>query len=496
MSSTPPPESAGSAPARRYERWIRTCDRLGRWLGDRRGRIPLDNFAKYLTVVTILVVLLSWSLNFERLQETRDVMFKSATGTAFMVFGQLFLLCNIVYLVWQVWLFRQYKPWPPLSDRRLPTCSVIVPAYNEGRQVLGTLRSLCASDYPPEKVQIIAVDDGSKDDTWAWICEAKRELGDRISVIKQPRNMGKRHALYAGILKSTGDVLVTVDSDSIVEPRTLRLMCGGFIHDAKVGAVAGNVRVLNLHEGIIPRMLDVSFVFSFHFIRASQSLVNTVMCTPGALSAYRRDVLFIKVQSEGKETTVLEEWLNQKFMGRDANIGEDRAMTNLILREGYHVHFQEDAVVYTNVPTRYRNLCNMLIRWARSNVRENISMSTFTFRKFREGPMSGARINLVQQMFAMVVPPLFLCAIMLCLLWKPHVFLLHILIGTAIWSSVPAIIYAMRHRSSEALWAYAYGGFYFAALSWINAYALFTMHRSGWLTRQEPSTPTATPPAA
>ncbi|MEI8079028.1 MAG: glycosyltransferase, partial [bacterium] len=336
-----------------------------------------------------------------------------------------------------------------------------------------------------------------------WMCQAKRELGDRIMVLRQPRNLGKREALYRGIMRNEtlgknqqrfGDVLVTVDSDSIVEPRTLRLMCGGFVHDPRVGAVAGNVRVLNLHEGIIPRMLDVSFVFSFHFIRASQSLVNTVMCTPGALSAYRCDVLFKEVTSGNTTKTVLDEWVKQEFMGAPANIGEDRAMTNLILREGYYVHFQEDAVVYTKVPTTYRTLCNMLIRWARSNVRENLAMTVFTFRKFRDGPMSGARINLIQQLFAIVVPPMFLVAIMLCLFWRPHIFLLYILVGTAVWSSVPAVIYALRHRSSEALWAYAYGGFYFAALSWINAYSLFTMKRSGWLTRQTPAAPAAPPP--
>ncbi|MEI8078786.1 MAG: hypothetical protein WCH61_04045, partial [bacterium] len=137
MSSTPPPELVSTPSARRYERWFRVFDRLGHWLGDRRGRIPLDNFAKYLTVLTIFSVLLSWILNWDHMQETRDVMFQSAMGAAFMVFGQVFLLLNVAYLVWQVWLFRQYKPWPPLPDRRLPTCSVIVPAYNEGRQVLG-----------------------------------------------------------------------------------------------------------------------------------------------------------------------------------------------------------------------------------------------------------------------------------------------------------------------------------------------------------------------
>ena len=102
-------------------------------------------------------------------------------------------------------------------------------------------------------------------------------------------------------------------------------------------------------------------MFSFDFMRASQSMVKTVMCTPGALSAYRKSIVM----------GVLDEWVDQTFLGRPANIGEDRALTNLILRKGYDVVFQQSARVYTEVPVGYANLCKMYLRWARSNVREN-----------------------------------------------------------------------------------------------------------------------------
>ena len=96
---------------------------------------------------------------------------------------------------------------------------MVVPAYNEGSQVLGTLRSLAASDYPQEKMHLIAVDDGSTDDTWQWMQAAGQELGELVELVQSPQNRGKRHALYLGFQRARGSVLVTVDSDSEVLPR-------------------------------------------------------------------------------------------------------------------------------------------------------------------------------------------------------------------------------------------------------------------------------------
>jgi hyaluronan synthase len=193
------------------------------------------------------------------------------------------------FLAYIARLFFRYKPVSSVTDEELPTCTVIVPAYNEGKLVYSTLKSLVESSYPSEKLELLAIDDGSKDDTWEWMKKAKAELGDRVTIFQQPSNQGKRHALYRGFNLGTGEVFVTVDSDSIVENDTLRNLVSPFVTNKNCGAVAGNVRVLNNQKAIIPRMLNVSFVFSFEFIRSAQSVLGSVLCTPGALAAYRRE---------------------------------------------------------------------------------------------------------------------------------------------------------------------------------------------------------------
>jgi hyaluronan synthase len=254
-------------------------------------------------------------------------------------------------------------------------------------------------------------------------------------------------------------------------------MVSPFVSEAAVGAVAGNVRVLNTKEGLIPKMLDVSFLFSFDFLRASQSMVDTVMCTPGALSAYRRDIVL----------QVLPQWLGQTFFGKAANIGEDRAMTNLILKQGYVVRYQKNATVYTNVPVRYKNLCKMFIRWARSNIRETLVMGSFIFTRFRKNAATGARINFALQFMTLVKTPFLMIGTVGCLYWRPFEFGLSMLLGALIYSTVSAVFYMVRCRSTEALWAYAYGIFWVMGLSWISMYALITPHRTGWLTRNHPA---------
>ncbi|MBF0209335.1 MAG: glycosyltransferase [Desulfamplus sp.] len=402
-------------------------------------------------------------------------------GSIFLYASAALMSFAFIELIWRAVLVLMYKPIAGCEDDLLPGCTVIVPAYNEGKQVFVTLQSLAASDYPKDKLKLIAVDDGSVDDTWEWIKKAKELLGDSVITIKQPCNKGKRHALYEGFKQSEGEVLVTVDSDSTVDADTLRNLVSPFVVDKNVGAVAGNVRVLNMDKGIIPKMLDVVFVYSFDFIRASHSMVKAVMCTPGALSAYRKDIVM----------SILDEWLHQKFCGQPANIGEDRAMTNLILREGYHVLFQQNAKVYTEVPVKYTNLSKMYLRWARSNVRETIAMTRFIFKPFREGSKLGARINLISGWIAITKAQIFLVITWGLIILHPMTFGVNAIIGVLISSSLAAIIYAWKFGSLSSLWSFVYGFYFFVALSWIRPYALITPHKAGWLTRQIKSKPSS-----
>src|SRR5690606_4072611 len=249
---------------------------------------PMDLFilaGTFLLLIGAVVAVYFLQPQFEQMNMSR---MNSIGGSILLVLTGFLLLFRLGFLAFITRLFFRYKPVSSVSDAELPTCTVIVPAYNEGQQVYDTLKSLVASDYPSEKLQLIAIDDGSKDDTWEWMQKAKALLGDRVSIRQQSHNQGKRHALYRGFNMASGDVFVTVDSDSMVEKDTLRNLVSPFVTNPECGAVAGNVRVLNNEKAIVPRMLNVSFVFSFEFIRSAQSVLGSVLCTPGALAAYRR----------------------------------------------------------------------------------------------------------------------------------------------------------------------------------------------------------------
>jgi len=404
--------------------------------------------------------------NFERMSST--------VGFSFLIVAGALLLFKIAFFIYNVYLYFRYKPIQSVSDAELPSVTVIVPAYNEGKLVWDTLLSIAASDFPEQKLQLLAIDDGSKDDTWYWMQEAKKRLGDRLTIFQQPENKGKRHALYRGFNMGTGEIFVTIDSDSIVKPDTLRNLVSPFITNEDCGAVAGNVQVLNNQQAMLPKMLNVSFVMSFEFIRSVESMLGTVLCTPGALAAYRSEAVF----------KCLPEWINQTFMGQPSDIGEDRAMTNMILKQGKKVLFQRNSYVLTNVPERYTGLYKMFIRWGRSNVRENLMMAKFVFTNFRKGSKAGARLLYINQFLSIAMAYPFLLFMMFFVVTHPILFISSTFAGILIASSFPVLFYAKRYSISESLWAYTYSILYTFGLFWIMPYAIATAGKRGWLTRE------------
>jgi len=398
----------------------------------------------------------------------------SPIGLGFMILGGAMLLFKLSFFLYSVFLYFKYKPVESVSDEELPTVTIIVPAYNEGKLVYDTLLSIASSDFPEQKMQLLAIDDGSKDDTWTWMQEAKKKLGDRVTILQQPKNAGKRHALYRGFNMGTGEVFVTIDSDSIVKADTLRNLVSPFAVNHDCGAVAGNVQVLNSGNAMLPKMLNVSFVMSFEFIRSVESMFGTVLCTPGALAAYRSDAVF----------KCLPEWINQTFMGRPSDIGEDRAMTNMILKQGKKVLFQRNSHVLTNVPETYQGLYKMFIRWGRSNVRENLMMAKFVFKDFRKESKAGARLLYINQFLSIIMSYPFLLFMLFFIAVHPILFLSSTFLGILVASSFPVLFYAKRHGISQSVWAYTYSILYTFGLFWIMPYAIATAGKSGWLTRE------------
>ena len=216
----------------------------------------------------------------------------------------IWIAMGLLLLLMRTLLWLRYRPFAAAAMEEAPMLSVIIPAYNEGAMVEDSIASVAGARYPRGRLEIIAIDDGSTDDTWCYIERAARRFPDLVRARRLAKNGGKRGALAQGFSQARGEVLVTVDSDSLIERDTLLAIAGPF-RDPTVGAVAGKVAVQNRHRALIPRMLHVRFVLSFDFLRSAQSMFRTVFCCPGALAAYRAEVV----------RRVLERWARQTFLG-------------------------------------------------------------------------------------------------------------------------------------------------------------------------------------
>lgn len=440
-----------------------------------KAHISKDSLTAILLWVLFSAVILAAPLLGDDAQFLSNVYPGMAWG--FLTVSFLILL----YMLYVVAYAFCYKPAPALSNDRLPGCTVIVPAYNEGKHVAETLYSLLNSDYPMEKLEIIAINDGSQDDTGDWIRRAATDAAGKIIAVDLPRNQGKKHALYQGILMAKFDIVVTVDSDSIVNREGLRNIVSAFA-DQHVAGVAGNIRIKNLGDGFLPKMMDVGFMFGFEIIRSAQSVIGFVMCTPGALSAYRKSAVM----------PFLTEWLNQTFMGTPAKIGEDRAIATMILQHGYKVVFQSNAIAWTCIPYTYGKFCRMLIRWTRSDIRENWIMLKHVILH-RMAPVDqeriGLQIHLAIQIMNTVLPALCLPLFVLLLLLGAEGMFLSFCFGIVyglVGAMIPALIYARRVSFLQSVWALAFSVYAVFALSWLYLYSFLTVRNSQWLTRDLP----------
>jgi len=382
----------------------------------------------------------------------------------------LWVATGFILLLMRTLLWLRYRPFALAQSEEAPRLTVIIPAYNEGEMVEKSIESVAAADYPRERLEIIAIDDGSKDDTWHYIERAAQRHRDLVTAIRLPANRGKRGALAEGFRRARGEVFVTIDSDSVIEPQSLLALAGPF-RDPRVGAVAGKVAVYNRSRGLIPRMLHVRFILSFDFLRSAQSVFRTVYCCPGALAAYRATTVL----------AVLDRWENQRFLGTRCTYGEDRALTNFILETGHDAVYQRAAVVQTVVPETYARLCKMYLRWDRSYIREEIRFSRIVWKR----PLLARLAALSDTIVTNLRFPVAYTSIGLMIVYAAQDpgTLLRMLLAIGAASTFYMLYYLRSERSWDFFYGIVYAYFSFFALTWIFPYAAMTLRSRAWLTR-------------
>jgi hyaluronan synthase len=365
-----------------------------------------------------------------------------------------------------------YHPAPDPSVPLEPTIAVVMPAFNEEDAVATSIRSLLAVDYPAQKLEIVVVNDGSTDNTSEEI-RAVAAGNPVVRVIEFPENRGKRAAMAAGIRATRAAVIAFVDSDSSLEPDALRRIVRGFANP-RVGAIAGHAEVQNSRETWITRMQAVRYFVAFRVCKAAESIFGAVTCCSGCFSAYRREAI----------APVLERWEGQRFLGRPATYGDDRSLTNFVLRK-WKVNYDETARSVTIVPAHFRLFLRQQLRWKRSWTRESLIVGRFIWRK---SPLASlwAYLGIVLPLLAPIVA-------VRAIVWLPLVggsgapFIY--LIGIYAMALVYGLYYGLKHGRYDTLWVFGvmFVFFYIAFLLWQTYYAILTSRNSSWGTRGTPA---------
>jgi hyaluronan synthase len=356
---------------------------------------------------------------------------------------------------------------PPRNIGLEPTVSIVVTAYNEEAAIERTIECCYAVDYPRHKLQVIVVDDGSTDGTGeALQCASRRWPELRAVGFRQ--NRGKREAMASGACIATGDILVYVDSDSFLRRDALRKIVQGFA-DPAVAAISGHTEVANRHANMLTRMQEVRYYVAFRIMKAAESVFGAVTCCPGCFSAYRRSCVM----------SILEDWLHQKFLGVPATFGDDRSLTNYLLRH-YKVIYSSDAVATTIVPERHRRFLKQQLRWKKSWLRECLIASSFIWKKH---PI--AALSFYAQLAFPIIAPLILLR---AFVWLP--FIQQDVLSMLVYSFgvlIIGCIFSAYYLFWKANNAWIYGAYftiyYMLILVWQMPYAIATSRDNRWGTR-------------
>jgi hyaluronan synthase len=383
------------------------------------------------------------------------------------IFFGLYSIVITLYILSR-FLFAYFHRKTPPDPSYQPTVTFVVPAKNEEDNIAETIRRFSQVNYPLKNIEVIAINDGSTDRTLAEMLNIQQELQGilDVDVVDWKQNRGKREGMAEGVKRAKNEIIIFIDSDSFIDKDCVQHLVKYF-SSPKVGAVCGHTDVYNRDTNLLTQMQAVRYFIAFKVYKSAESIFGNVTCCPGCCSAYRRAYLL----------EFLDEWLAQKFLGDRCTFGDDRSLTNYIIRK-YHAVYSEEATAHTVVPDNFAKYVKQQQRWKKSWIRETFIAATFMWRK-----NILAALSFYAYVFLAFTSPIVFFRAMV---WHPyinHQWPIAYLAGLFLMLFLHGIYY--RLRVGPKAWFLAILSFWFntVLLMWQLPWAVVTIKDARWGTR-------------
>jgi cellulose synthase/poly-beta-1,6-N-acetylglucosamine synthase-like glycosyltransferase len=254
------------------------------------------------------------------------------------------------------------KPADAPAALATPVVTVVIPAYNEERNIAQRITNILASDYPRDLLEVIVVSDASSDST----NEIVRGFAG-VRLIEQRTRQGKSAGLNRAMDVATGEVVVFTDANAVYQTDTIRLLLRHF-HSARVGLVSGYTRYVRGQGG------EVASASNLHTgleraIKRAESAFGCCMGADGAVFAMRRS-------------------LYRPLRNDDIN---DFTLPLTVLEQGFQCLLDEEAICIENAAVslesefqRQSRITNRTLRalWRRVGLMNPIRRPRFAFFLF------------------------------------------------------------------------------------------------------------------
>jgi cellulose synthase/poly-beta-1,6-N-acetylglucosamine synthase-like glycosyltransferase len=359
---------------------------------------------------------------------------------------------------------RRARPAPDPGPAAWPAVDVVIPCFNEDPSLLeACCRSVAAQDYKGV-VRVWLVDDGSRNrPALLAVYERWTERGWDVRLLD--RNLGKRAAQDEAVRRGSGQLVVLMDSDTVLAADAVRQAAAAF-GDDQVGAVSGSIGVLNAPTNLLTRLIHHRYRLRFQVERPAQGFFTSLLCCSGPFAVYRRSLL----------DQLWRRYLTQTFAGVRCTNGDDLHLTNLVLATGRQVVFEPRAIASTWVPRSLRQYLRQQLRWNRSFYRE----LRWTFAGIRS-----RHPYLALDVLARALLPLLLAAALVLLVGEG------LLVGWELMAADLTLALAMMTLTAAFLLAHGastpflllYGPLHVVLLVPVRIYALATLASSRWETR-------------